>query len=83
MSHDYTLAKKSIANSIAKLLQYFSKINLAVLFVRIFAKSTAIHVAIPQKVLRYFIIAILYRDINNPGESMQHCNKILALYGGL
>ena len=47
-----------------------AKINIAILFAIIFAKSIVIHVKIPQKVSQCFIAAILYHDSNNPGSQI-------------
>ena len=61
MSRDYMLTKKVSQAVSLNYRNTLAKINIAILFAIIFVKSITIHVAIPQKVSRYFIAAILYR----------------------
>ena len=66
MSRGCTLAKKVSQVVSLNYRNALAKIDIVILFAVIFAIHVAIHVAIPQKVSRYVIAAILYRDINNP-----------------
>ena len=71
MSRDYPPTKKVSQVVSLNYCNTLSKINIAILFGLIFVKIKAIHIAISQRVSRYFIAAILYRDINNSG----HCKE--------
>ena len=65
MSRDCTLTKKVSQVISLNYHNTLAKINIAILFAIIFAKSITIYIVIQQKVSRYFIAAILYHDINN------------------
>ena len=63
---DYVLTKKVSQVLSLNYHNTSAKINIAILIAIIFAKSIVIHIAIPQKLSRYNIAAILYPEINNP-----------------